>query len=67
MNCKVCECMYNIDFNCMNNTSSNDPNKGIECLGFDYDCMECQEIGFRHYECVDCCLSEDEYYGEEDF
>ncbi|WP_455717479.1 hypothetical protein [Anaerosporobacter sp.] len=67
MDCKVTECLHNTDCKCINNNNTlNTPSKGMECLGFDYDCVVCQEIDFRHYECSDCCLSEDEYYEEED-
>lgn len=66
MDCKETECMYNKRSKCTSDSTLNEPNKGKDCLGFDYDCIDCQEIGFRHYDCSDCCLSEEEYYGEED-
>jgi hypothetical protein len=66
MDCKVTECLHCVNRKCISNNSLNTPTKGTECIGFDYDCALCQENGFRYYECSDCCLSEDEYYGEED-
>ena len=66
MDCKVGECIHNSNFTCRCNNKLNDPSKGFDCSGFDFDCSVCQEIGFQHYGCADCCLSEDEYYGDEE-
>lgn len=38
---------------------------GEDCPNFDYDCTECQDRGFKYYECPDCDLTEDEYYEDE--
>ena len=45
-------------------SASNNSNSqlGEDCPNSDYDCEICQDIGFRHFGCSDCDLTEKEYY-----
>ena len=45
------------------NNRSN-PELGEDCLNFDYNCDICKDEGFRYYDCPDCDLTEEEYYGD---
>lgn len=65
--CFVCECIYNQKMECTNTGDLCDSSKGLECVGLEYDCILCQETGFQHFECSDCCLDEDDYYGDDYF
>lgn len=50
---------------CMHRVGCKDKSDATNCLNFEYDCEQCKENGFKHYDCADCCLSEDEYFADE--
>lgn len=63
MECKVC--MYDRQGKCSYGGDRSNPDNPEECPNFDYSCGICCEIGFKHFDCVDCDLSEEEYWGED--
>lgn len=66
MNCSNKLCIYHRYNDVCSLPNNSDLQLGEDCPNFDYDCEICQDIGFRHFKCDDCDLTEKEYYYDEE-
>lgn len=66
MNCSNKLCIHRKHNDVCSAPNNSNLQLGEDCPNFDYNCEICQDIGFRHFGCGDCDLTEKEYYYDED-